>query len=46
MTYKIIETVIVNGKKLENGFSVFSTKEKAEETLKEISNYSTGELRI
>ena len=29
MIYEIIETVVINGKKLENGFGVFSTKEKA-----------------
>lgn len=29
MIYEIIETVVINGKKLESGFGVFSTKEKA-----------------
>ena len=43
MIYEIIETVVVNGKKLENGFGIFSTKEKAP---KEISKYSTGKLKI
>ena len=28
MIYEIIETVVVNGKKLEKGFGVFTTKEK------------------
>ena len=46
MIYEIIETVVINGKKLENGFGVFSTKEIAEEALKEISKYSTGKLKI
>lgn len=45
MIYEIIETVVVNGKKLESGFGVFSIKEKAEEALKEISKYSTGKLK-